>query len=450
VDFKFNAPGTTTYFCATVTDSSVPQSVGQSTHFLWQVNDAPSVKLKGTSPIEAGDVSTLTATPSGGITPLMYQWFIGAGCVAANAVTPAGTSATYSTGVLTASTTYSVLLTDSSEGTPALSSCASFTVAVSDGPQSVTSISTGPFAGLSYVGNPSGLGVSVISSDSNQVVTSINIFANPVSTMQVTVWGVAADPANGVVYVSGTYGASSAGVVCTINIATNAEGPCVSVGTSPEGIGVNSGLGEIFVANNGDNTVSVLKAGTLATVNLALPVGAGPMNVAVDPNTFTVFVTDNSANTISIIQPQSASTFAVTTATVGFEPVGVAVNPLTDNVFVTNSGTGTVSVLDGISYATLHTITVGGSPAGIGINTAANTALVSDSASGKVIVINLTTWNPLATTIPVGASPSAISVLLNPFNSLGEPNLAYVANSGSNTVSVINLASGAVIATIVV
>jgi len=130
---------------------------------------------------------------------------------------------------------------------------------------------------------------------------------------------------------------------------------------------------------------------------------------------------------------------------VGSRPVGVAVNALNDNVLVANSGDGTVSVLNGFSYATIATIKVGGSPQGVDINYPTATtafAYVANSA-GTVTVINLATNTPAASTIPVGSGASAIAVD-------AADGTVFVANATSNTVSVISLSTGQLIATIVV
>jgi len=443
--FTFTSVTTTSVYCATVTDSSVPASSGSSPGTPFTVNAPPVITLPASSSLSAGSVATVTATiTAGGLQPDSVQWFIGPTCTAADAVTgvvalpvtPVPFTTAYSAGVLTTSTTYSVLLTDSSMGTPALSSCATTTVTVDDGPISVATDQT---TGLSYVTVPQGPSISVIDSDSNALVYNIALPAGAAP------WGIAVDSGHGYGYV--TYTLAGVGEVCMVDLVHNTVGPCTATGagSAPEGVAVNNGMGQVYVALNGLNEVGVysLVLVPIATVN----VGAGPMNVAFDATTGTVYATDNSANTVSVIQQVPGPTFHVSTATVGFEPVGVAVDPATDNVYVANSGSGTVSVLNGFTYSVINTIKTGGMPNGVAIDTADNTALVTDGANGVVIPINMKTMTP-GTAITVGSSPNGISYFLNPVTVF--PNLAYVANSGSNSVSVINTATGKVIATIFV
>jgi len=492
----FTSPSATTGYCAKVSDASTPASVGAAGPVPWIDNPAIKVLLPQTYEIAAGTSTTLTATATGGTAPLFYQWFIGSSCAAADAVTapsPFGTS--YNTGVISTTNTYSVQVTDSSSGTPAASACATTTITVNNGPQGIAVAGTNPvtglnsFTGLVYVANPSsypytsGNSVSVIDSDSNTVVNAIPLTITVGGyTWGVSPFGVAIDQeaTYSYVYVTGTatwfcltatptscitdaaflglsstaqalYTAYAEGVVCTINMPTSTLLGCSETsGFVPTGIAVNEALGQAYVANNDANTVDVfaLPIAPGSTPLTTINVGAGPLMVTVDPATYTVYVSDSSSNTVSVLQPRGGINFGVTTVPVGFEPVGIAINPLTNDVYVANSGSGTVSVLSGSSYQTLATIKTGGAPTGIDIDTASNTAYVADAANNVIIPISLATNTP-GTPIPVGNAPFGVAFFLNPA-SPGLPNLVYVTNSGSNFVSVINPATGKVVATIVV
>jgi YVTN family beta-propeller protein len=447
--FKFTSASTTTYYCVGVTDSSVPVSSGLSTTILFTTSPPPVVTLPLPYEIPAGTGTTITPTiAAAGIAPDYVQWFIGPTCTAANAITgvigpiPPATGA-YHTGVITATTTYSVLLTDSSAGTPPMSSCASTTISVDDGPMGVAAVDSGHYAGLAYVANPSTYSLSVIDSDSNSVIFNIPLVNTP-GTDPLIPFGVAVDPVANFVWVTGTDSITGTGYLCLVYILTNTEDSCYAVGTAPEGVAVNTALTttQVYVANSGSNTVSVFTYGIGVTATV--PVGPGPMGVAVDQSTGNVYVTDNGGNTLSVLQPvlNPPYGFVVTTVTVGFEPVGVAVDPLTNNVYVANSGSGTVSVLSGFTYNTLATIKVGGSPMGIDIDSATNAAYVANAATGSVSVINLAT-NAITTTTSVGSGPFGVAVDL--------PNgSVFVTNAGSNTVSVIDAATNTVVATIIV
>ena len=247
------------------------------------------------------------------------------------------------------------------------------------------------------------------------------------------------------------------GVVIAVNGATDEEVACYIVGSAPEGVAIDNVLNQIYIANSGDNTVSVYQAtssgiGETQAAGSPILVGAVPESIAVDQTTYSVFVTDSGGNTLTVIQPNTSVypiTFTATAVNVGSEPVGVAVYASTDTVYVANYGSGTVSVLNGFTYATIATINVGGNPTGIDIDTVAATAYVANAATDTLSVINLTNNTPMTSTISVGSSPFGVAVLFNPSNT-AYPLLAYVTNQGSNTVTVIDLATGQAIATIVV
>src|SRR5713226_4342921 len=83
-----------------------------------------------------------------------------------------------------------------------------------------------------------------------------------------------------------------------------AKGPFVAAtvalpaGGVPYYAAYDSGKGEIFVANNGNNTVTVISDASnavVATVN----VGTGPQGVAYDSAKGEVFVANQGANTVS-------------------------------------------------------------------------------------------------------------------------------------------------------
>ncbi len=179
--YVFISPAATSYYCAEITDSSVPQSVGLTvTGAVWTVVPPPTVTITGacgtsdpsgitTCEIAAGSGTQITATSmASGPGPYYFQWFLGPTCTSADAITPAPPAAglgtynagppptytdTYSTGVITTDTTYSVMVTDSSYGTPSVGVCASDPAPAVTTAQSQT-ISTALSQTIVVVGQP--------------------------------------------------------------------------------------------------------------------------------------------------------------------------------------------------------------------------------------------------------------------------------------------------------
>jgi YVTN family beta-propeller protein len=104
--------------------------------------------------------------------------------------------------------------------------------------------------------------------------------------------------------------------------------------------------------------------------------------------------------------------------------------------YVTNSGANTVSVLDLVYMRQDRTLQVGVNPSGLAVNPVKNEVYAVNTGSGagsvgSVSVIDAEK-NAVVATIPVHRRPYFISV-----DAAGKR--AYVANAGSNTVSVIDL-----------
>jgi DNA-binding beta-propeller fold protein YncE len=87
---------------------------------------------------------------------------------------------------------------------------------------------------------------------------------------------------------------------------------------------------------------------------------------------------------------------------------------------------------------------VGASPLGIAIDTALNLAVVANSASNTVSIVNLGTF--ATSTVAVGKAPTSVAIddqITTAAGALGD-HIAAVTNSGDNTVSVIDLTTLAV------
>ena len=83
-----------------------------------------------------------------------------------------------------------------------------------------------------------------------------------------------------------------------------------------------------------------------------------PIEVAVNPVTNKIYVANNSSNNVTVID---GATNATTTVAAGETPWAVAVNPVTNKIYVANYlGSNNVTVIDGATNATT-TVAAGGS-----------------------------------------------------------------------------------------
>jgi YVTN family beta-propeller protein len=106
-------------------------------------------------------------------------------------------------------------------------------------------------------------------------------------------------------------------------------------------------------------------------------------------------------------------------------------------VYVTNGGSDTVTILDVVNVRVDRELPVGHNPVAVAANPTHNEIYVVNSgtapANGSLSVIDAE-HNAVVATIPLHRQPLSIDL-----NSAGT--VAYVANSGSNTISVIDLTS---------
>ncbi len=257
---------------------------------------------------------------------------------------------------------------------------------------------------------------------SNVLFTTLLPGSNPVSILPLPTNSYIADPGLGAIdqltgtppalkqelpvsgspiYVTGLNGAEryyalnqgtggAAGTASAIEATTNAISTTLPVGHKPV-YGVTSGDGRrAYVLNQGDGTVSVIN---------------------VISNALDSF--PNSANVLTSTIP------------VGVAPVWADFAPTRDEMVVLNEGNGTSP--GSLSIINIPLCSVNALPANPNCN--ANNP-IDASGFGQVIA-----------TVPVGVNPIMVSVL-------SDGSRAYVANQGSGTISVVNLTSNTVTATI--
>jgi YVTN family beta-propeller protein len=249
--------------------------------------------------------------------------------------------------------------------------------------------------------------------------------------------GVAYDSSKGELFVAN----SGYNTLSVISDSTNAVVKTITVGTSPTGVAYDSNKGEIFATNHGSNSVSVISDTTNAVI-ATVSVGTTPSNLAFDSNKGEVFVVNSGDNTVSVISDSSNS--VVATLTVGTNPNKVIYDSGIGEMFVCNSGYNTVSVISDSSNAVVATITVGISPAGASYDSNKREVFVANYGSGaNTVSVISDSNNAVVATIPVGTTPYGIA-----YDS--GTNEIYVSNHGSGTVSVISDSTNAVVTTVTV
>jgi YVTN family beta-propeller protein len=187
----------------------------------------------------------------------------------------------------------------------------------------------------------------------------------------------------------------------------------ISVGRAPRAVAVAEQTHRVFVANAGDNSLSVLDTRTGAVLR-TIPVGAAPAAVAVDEPARRVFVATAGDNSVRVLDARTGAT--VHTASVGAAPTAIAVDIPTARVFVANARDNSVSLLDAHSGALVRTVRVGrgpqGGPRAVAVATRTERAFV---ASGDSLIVLDARSGAVLRAVPTGigtlaGNPVAVAV----------------------------------------
>jgi YVTN family beta-propeller protein len=251
-----------------------------------------------------------------------------------------------------------------------------------------------------YVTNRGSNSVSVIDGSTDSILYNVSVEQTPV--------GIAVNPAASWIYVANL----DSGSISVIDGITNNVYETIRIGGIPYGIAVNPLTNRIYVTDISSDSVHVIDGATNDYIS-DIKVGMKPVGVAVDARSNTVYVANHDSNDVSIVNG-STNQLIENIPLDGTKPVGVALNPITDRLYVSNIGSDTASVVDVSNvgnYSVLKNIRVNPS----------TKSLYNEAGS----LINL----PVNVDFPLVAS----FITFDPTD-----NLAYLTNTASNTISVID------------
>ncbi|HEX3430217.1 MAG TPA: YncE family protein [Rhizomicrobium sp.] len=241
------------------------------------------------------------------------------------------------------------------------------------------------------------------------------------------------------------------GTVSVIDTSTNTVTATIPGFNFPSGVAATPDGRKVYVVNEAGNSVSVVETSS-NTIAATIPVTA-PYRDAVAPDGSKLYVglsggTSDASNTVYVID---TSTNTITgTVPVGYSPYGMAVSPdgtklyVVINDFDGSNGTGPnyLAVVD------TATSTLGGSipisttyPVNVAVSPDGTKVYVGDDARNHNDISVIDTGSNTVSLIPVGYGPE--DLVVSPDSSK-----LYVVNGGDNTVSVVDTASNAVMATI--
>lgn len=224
----------------------------------------------------------------------------------------------------------------------------------------------------------------------------------------------------------------------------------IPVGASPFGMAFNPQSGQVYVANVGSDSISVIDTTLNGVVGIIqLPADGScshPYGLGYNDRNARLFVSCQSYSAMAVID--GASNTLLSTFTVGSSPMGMALHPRSGNFYVAQAGSGEVWVINSSTNQVVSVVKLpaaasaplGSSPIEGAYNSRNNRFYFTNPGSNSVSIINAST-NKVEGSISVGNTPRGIAY--DPRNSH-----VYVANYGSDTVSVIEPSSRRVVATI--
>jgi YVTN family beta-propeller protein len=240
----------------------------------------------------------------------------------------------------------------------------------------------------------------------------------------------------------GSSNLSSYSTISPVNPSVNTV--TLPTGAQPTFLFSNQPNATVFVAMSGLNAVGVVSLGSLLfTTQIPLPATPVALTGTSDGNKL---YSANANGTVSVIDARNHVVNG--TINVGGAPVYATVSSDSQFVYVVNGG-GFVSVINTATDA-LHTtpsVTVGTAPTFAFFDARLQRLYVPNSGSNSLSIINVdrlsATGFLTVTNVPVGTAPKYATAL-------PDGSKVYVSNSGSNTVTVISTLGNTVLRTVAV
>jgi YVTN family beta-propeller protein len=138
---------------------------------------------------------------------------------------------------------------------------------------------------------------------------------------------------------------NSSGTVSVISTADNTKIVTVPVGINPVGIAVNPAGTFVYVANSGDNSISIIKTADNSVVPKKDFHFVTPTEIAFNPSGTLAYITNLGSNSVSLFDT-AANIVSSPNILVGVNPFGVSPSIDGKLTYVVNSSDCTVSVID--------------------------------------------------------------------------------------------------------
>jgi len=271
-----------------------------------------------------------------------------------------------------------------------------------------------------YVGNFKDNTVSAIDTATNQVVAIIPIAAGP--------HGMAITPDGDRVYVS----SDGSNIVSIIDTASDRVEGTIVVGKSPHGVTLVPDKRLLLVAVNGEDKIAFVDIPALSVI-ASVSVGK-PHTIAVTPDGKTAYVSSQLPGHFGLAVIDIAARTVVRTIPLEKTPRDLEYGFDSHALYFTEAGISAVEVLDPTSDKIIAEIPTGLSPHYVNHfrNAAYGMAIVQ--GPGELFLFDPKTRKAVRS-IKVGDQPHWLALS-------GDGKTAFVTNEGSNTLSIVDIASG--------
>ncbi|MDE1175432.1 MAG: YncE family protein [Edaphobacter sp.] len=207
----------------------------------------------------------------------------------------------------------------------------------------------------------------------------------------------------------------------------------ITTGYTPVYIAGYAGAARQYVINqnaSGGNGLASSIDTTSSTISGTVPLGNTPVYGVMTSDGKRVFIMNKADGTVSVINAQANALDAVPSPAVNPIPVGTA--PIWADLATTKNELVVLNSGDGVNK---------GSASIINIPLCSTAALPGNANCDATNPIDATGFGQVLATVPVGVNPQMVAVLQ-------DGSRAYVVNKADSTVSVVNLTSNTVTATI--
>ncbi len=195
----------------------------------------------------------------------------------------------------------------------------------------------------------------------------------------------------------------------------------IAVGEAPRGIAASSDGTEIYVANSGSNSISVIDTSVNRVIDTIDNFGYAPEEFALSWDGNTLYVTNPDSNNVSAIDV--ASNLVIDRIDVGKNPTGIVADKDRRKLYVSNTDSLTISVIDMDTRSVERTLTVSSNPRYLAL--CDDRLYVANERVNDIYVIEIPAYT--IKTINVGFRPQWLVC--------GLTNRVYAASATDNEVS---------------